>query len=296
MSTPRRALMLLNPNARRGNARLDPALAELAAAGIDVQQETFEDATEVSADIERRCAGMDMIIVCGGDGTLNAAAKGVIAAGLPLGVLPMGTANDLARTLAIPTDLARAAEVIAAGHTRRIDVGEVNGHPFFNVASMGLSAELARSLTPQTKQRWGKLGYAVAAARVLLAARPFAATITSREGRVTVRTLQIAVGNGRHYGGGNVVETTAAIDDQRLDLYSLELRDVWKLPLMLPAFRAGAHGERDDVRTLRSTEFHVKTRRPLPINTDGELVTFTPARFRVRPAAITVFAPPPAGT
>ena len=78
-------------------------------------------------------------------------------------LLPLGTANDLARTLGLPLDLAAAAEVIGRGHTRRIDVGLVNGHAFFNVASIGLSADLAGRLTGLDKRRWGRLAYAARA-------------------------------------------------------------------------------------------------------------------------------------
>ncbi|MBB4040420.1 YegS/Rv2252/BmrU family lipid kinase [Microvirga flocculans] len=227
----------------------------------------------------------------GGDGTLNAAAFGVIEAGLPLGILPLGTANDLARTLHIPFDLDGAAQVIADGHTRRIDLGIVNGEPFFNVASLGLSAELAQKLTRDIKRRWGRLGYALVALKVLAQARPFRATITSETESVRVRTLQIAVGNGRFYGGGNAVEKDAAIDDQHLDLYSLELERAWKLALMARSFRYGQHGAWEEVRAVRAKEFDIRTRRPRPINADGEIVTQTPAHFSIRPAAVTVFAP-----
>jgi diacylglycerol kinase family enzyme len=81
---------------------------------------------------------VDLIAVGGGDGTLNAAADCVMQMNRPLGILPMGTANDLARTLGIPADLDAAVQIIAAGRTRRIDLDLVNGHPFFNVASIGL--------------------------------------------------------------------------------------------------------------------------------------------------------------
>lgn len=291
MSGRRRALMLINPKARQGSVPLEPIAARLEANGLDVVPELFTSTAEIAADIVRRREGMDLVIVCGGDGTINAAARGVIEAGLPMGILPLGTANDLARTLAIPNDLNAAADIIAAGYTRRIDVGEVNGHPFFNVASIGLSADLARGLTRETKRRWGRMGYAVAALKVLTRARPFHATIISKNGEVRVKTLQIAVGNGRHYGGGNIVERSAAIDDKHLDLYSLELGNVWKLALMVRSFRAGEHGAWQEVRTDRCTEFEIRTRRPRPINTDGELVTFTPARFVVLPDAVDVFAP-----
>ncbi len=235
--------------------------------------------------------GYERLFVGGGDGTLNAAARGIMETGLPLGILPTGTANDLARTLGIEADLEAAVKVIAAGHTRRIDLGVVNGHPFFNVASMGLSAELASMLTRDIKRRFGKLGYAVTAVRALARARPFRAVIASEEGTARVLTLQIAVGNGRYYGGGNAVEKTATIDDQRLDLYSLEFKRAWKLALLARSFRYGEQGAWDEVRAIRAREFEVTTRRRKAINADGEIVTHTPARFTIRPGAVTVFAP-----
>jgi YegS/Rv2252/BmrU family lipid kinase len=234
---------------------------------------------------------VDCAIVGGGDGTLNAAAFGVIEAGLPLGILPLGTANDLARTLDIPSDLDGAAKVIAEGRTRNIDLGIVNGQPFFNVASIGLSAELAQQLTTEIKRRFGRLGYGLVAMKVLVQARPFRATIVSETETARVRTLQIAVGNGRFYGGGNAVEKDAAIDDQNLDLYSLELERAWKLALMARSFRYGEHGAWSEVRAIRAKEFDIRTRRPRPVNADGEIVTQTPAHFSIRPRAVRVFAP-----
>ncbi|MDB5527113.1 MAG: hypothetical protein JWR51_216 [Devosia sp.] len=289
-SSRRRAVMLINPNSRRGTDTLDAVIARLERGGIDVSVERFQTPAEVSIDIERRQAEVDLVIVCGGDGTINSAAKGITASGLPMGIMPMGTANDLARTLAIPDDLDAAADIILAGHTRRIDLGEVNGHPFFNVASIGLSADLATSLSREAKRRWGKLGYALAAVKVLLKARPFRATIINRSGEVSVKSLQIAVGNGRHYGGGTVVEANAAIDDGHLDLYSLEQDNVFRLLLLLGAFRKGTHGAWGEVRTDKCVEFDIRTTRPMPINTDGDLVTHTPAHFLIRPSAVLVFA------
>jgi YegS/Rv2252/BmrU family lipid kinase len=283
--------MLVNPNARRGATALEPVVARLQAGGIDVRVERFETPGEVSRDIVRRRHEADLVIVCGGDGTIRSAASGVIETGLPMGILPMGTANDLARTLAIPDDLEAAVDIIVAGASRRIDLGEVNGEPFFNVASLGLSTDLARGLTPEAKRRWGKLGYALAAIKVMLAARPFRAIITSKSDRVRVRTLQIAVGNGVHYGGGTVIHADATIEDGHLDLYSLELKNVWKFGLMLGAFRRGEHGAWDEVRTVKCTEFDIRTRKPRPINTDGDIVTQTPAHFVIRPSAVEVFAP-----
>jgi YegS/Rv2252/BmrU family lipid kinase len=286
--------VLVNPGARRGAEGVEPALKRLREAGIDALAETFSGPGEIAADIDRRAGEADALVICGGDGTLMRAAPAILATGLPLGVLPMGTANDLARTLGIPEDLEAAADVIVGGRLRAIDLGSVNGHPFFNVASIGLSVELTRGLTATLKRRWGRLGYAVAGMRVLARARRFSAAITEGDETTRVRTLQIAVGNGRHYGGGAVVEESAEIDDGHLDLYSLEMRAVWRLALGMRSFRSGAHGAWTDVRTAKGVEFDIATRIPRPVNADGEIVTETPAHFRVHPAAVRVYAPAPA--
>ncbi|HZH08974.1 MAG TPA: lipid kinase [Microvirga sp.] len=287
----RRALLIINAKSRSGEAQAEAAIAALESHGIEPVHVECGRREDLSPLIVKHRNEVDCAVVGGGDGTLNAAALGVIEAGLPLGILPLGTANDLARTLDIPFDLDSAAQVIADGRTRKIDLGLVNGEPFFNVASLGLSAELAQQLTREIKRRYGRLGYALVAMKVLAQARPFQATIMSETETVRVRTLQIAVGNGRFYGGGNAVEKDAAIDDQHLDLYSLEFERAWKLAFMARSFRYGKHGAWSEVRAIRAREFDIRTRRPRPINADGEIVTQTPAHFSIKPSAVTVFAP-----
>ena len=142
-----RALILANPHSRSAGAGVDAAAAELHKAGIDVLRPAWREGEPLSAAIERCGDKADFVVIAGGDGSLNAAAPALIDSGLPLGILPGGTANDLARTLGLPLDMVEAAKVIAAGRIRAIDVGEVNGKPFFNVASLGMSASLATAFT-----------------------------------------------------------------------------------------------------------------------------------------------------
>ncbi|MGE7468769.1 lipid kinase [Bosea sp. NPDC003192] len=288
---PKRALLLRNPKARRGQESIAPLLDRLKDGGLDVTIETFEALPEIARDIVRLRDRADLVIVCGGDGSVSSAALAAMESGLPLGIIPMGTANDLARTLDIPMDLVGAADVIARGEMRRVDVGTVNGYAFFNVASIGLSSELAQSLDPVLKKRFGRLGYALAAMKVMTRASRFKAKITEKGRTIDVESYQIAVGNGRHYGGGNVVQENAEIDDGHLDLYSLEMTNLWKLALMLRSFRSGTHGAWREVRTAKCIEFDIETRKPMPVNTDGEIVTATPAHFKVHPKAISIFAP-----
>lgn len=275
---------------------LDLVKAALYAGAIDVIEPPWpqESGAQALSDLIRRQADeVDLVVVGGGDGTLNAAARGLFDTQLPLGVLPLGTANDFARTLSIPTDPVAAAQLIVREEPRPIDLGEVNGHPFLNVASVGFSADLARALTTEAKRRFGVLGYAVVAARLLWQSRLFTAFIEHDGAVETVRTLQVSVGNGRYYGGGMAVEASASADDGRLDFYSLEVAHWWRLLALLPSLRRGTQSQWKEVRAFRTTDVVVRTSRPRPVNTDGELVTFTPAAFRVWPGAIRVYAPRP---
>ncbi|MEH1798842.1 MAG: lipid kinase [Nostoc sp.] len=286
-----RALLLVNRHARQGQKGLSEAIQYLKTFDFDLIEESTEDPTHLAKVILRYQHQVDLVIIGGGDGTLNAAVDALIETQLPLGILPLGTANDLARTLGIPNSLNEACRIIADGHLHRIDLGCVNGKHFFNVASMGLSVKITQRLTKEVKRRWGVFAYAATALQVILEARPFTAQIAINGEVVHVKTVQIAVGNGRYYGGGMAVADDATIDDQRLDLYSLEIEHWWQMILLLPAMRQGQHIHWQNVRSLQGQEIEVHTRKPRPINTDGEITTYTPAHFRVIPKAIGVLVP-----
>jgi YegS/Rv2252/BmrU family lipid kinase len=288
---PRRALLIVNRASRNGGQALGPVMERLRAHGIALVEPVCASRADVSPCVVAHAGAVDCVILGGGDGTINAASSGLLRTGLPFGVLPLGTANDFARSIGLPADAEAAAGVIGEGHVHRIDVGEVNGHPFLNVASVGLAADLARRLTPGAKRRLGRLSYAVSALRLLMEARPFHATLLIGADKTMVRTMQITVGNGRYYGGGNVVATDARIDAGHLDFYSLEFAQVWRMALMLRSFKSGGHGAIREVRTARGDSFEVITRRPRPVNADGELVTKTPARFTQHARALRVYAP-----
>ncbi|MEH2079538.1 MAG: lipid kinase [Nostoc sp.] len=288
-----RALLLVNRHARQGQKGLSEAIEYLKTLGFYLIEESTEDPKHLAEVILRYKHQVDLVIIGGGDGTLNAAVDALIETQLPLGILPLGTANDLARTLEIPNSLNEACKIIADGYLHRIDLGCVNDKHFFNVASMGLSVKITERLTKEVKRRWGVFAYAATALQVILEARPFTAEIAINGELIRVKTVQIAVGNGRYYGGGMAVADDATIDDQRLDLYSLEIEHWWQVILLLPAMRRGRHIHWQSVRSHQGQAIEVHTRKPRPINTDGEITTYTPAHFRVIPKAIAVFVPPP---
>jgi diacylglycerol kinase (ATP) len=287
----RRALLLLNHKARNAEKLAADVPAMLAASGVETISETIGDGRPIPDVIRDHVGRVECVVIGGGDGTLGSAAAVLAETGLPLGILPLGTANNVARTLGIPVDIAKACAIIADGTTRRVDVGVVNDRHFFTTASIGLSVAITQQLSAETKRRWGPLAYAVTAAKLVVRAHPFVADITWPGGSMRTRSVQIVVGNGRFYGSGLRVADDAAIDDQRLDLYSIEVARWWQLLTLAPALKRGRHGEKDAVRTVSASEFQIRTANPHPIDVDGELVARTPARFRVLPHAVAIYAP-----
>jgi diacylglycerol kinase (ATP) len=289
-ATGRTALLVVNAHSRGGRGA-DAHVAALEAGGMTLIRRECPKRERLSDLIHEVRNEIDCVILGGGDGTISGAAIALRDTGLPLGILPLGTANDLARTLELPTDPEGAAAAILGGRTRSIDLGIVNGQPFFNVASIGLTVEITRQLTAATKRRLGPFAYPLLALKTAMSHKRFSAIIRTGATIHRVRTMQVTVGNGRFYGGGAVVHNQAAIDDHMLDVYSLELQSRWRLMVMARAFRSGEHDDIPEIRTIRAPVVEVVTRDPKQISADGEIVALTPARFSVQPGAVTVYVP-----
>ncbi len=287
-----RGLLFINPRSRSGRESRQLAIKELAARDIVVDDVSTTPPGSLPDALRRSRASIDRLIVGGGDGTLNRLLESIIDLAVPVGILPLGTANDLAATLGIPPNLEKACDVIAAGNVRRIDLGVVNGKYFVNEGSLGLSTRIARDLDSQAKKRWGIWATLCNAARLALRSRQFIAHLRCDQTIHDVRTLQVTVGNGERFGG-LIKSADADIGDHQLDLYSLEAKSFWDTLALLPSLVCGRYSDCPGVRLERGREIEVRTKRPLPIYTDGELTAATPALFRVAPSALSVFAPQP---
>jgi diacylglycerol kinase (ATP) len=273
-----RVLLIVNPRSRRGRRAEESVRAQLARSGVEC----------VPADAQAR---VDAIVVAGGDGTFVRYIARALELNVPLGIIPLGTFNDLARTLEIPLDVAGACEVIASGKTRRIDVARVNGVYYVNEASIGLSSRIARVQSSADKRRFGLLAIAGSALQAVRFFRPFQAEIAFDGKRERFRAIQLTVANSQHFGGFINVDD-AAIDDGCLELYAVDDDGFWPLIRVAAAVleRHGRSGA--GLRVYRSTAFSVNTRRPRRISADGEPAGTTPAHFEVLPSALSVFAPP----
>ena len=235
----------------------------------------------------------DLLVVGGGDGTIGCAAGLVAHTGTALGVLPLGTANDFARTLEIPANLTGAVDTLLHGKVVDVDLGRVDGRAFLNVASLGLSVAVTRRLTPRLKHRLGRFAYPAATLAAYGNHRPFAARIELDDGTVLelADLMQVAVGNGRHYGGGLTVSPSASIDDHLLDVYAVEqgrFRDHVSVARLL---RTGHLVDHERVHHLTTRRLRLVTDEPLEVNLDGEIVATTPATFEVDRNALHVVVP-----
>lgn len=285
VSTPA-SLVIFNPEKR---GLLPPVLDALHAAGFQPVTARPESGAAIDRMIRDHAGHVGRVIIGGGDGTIRHAAAALYETGLPLGILPLGTANDLAHSLGIPLDWQAAITVIAEGHIRAVDLGQVKGEYFFNAAQIGLGAVVGRWLSPRRKRFWGAWSYAVGAWDAFRYARPFEARLESADGVRRLSAVHITVGNGRQYGGGTLVAGDASITDGQLDLFSVDPLPPWRLAVVAAAIRTGRQNAFSHLHRWRGRQISITTDRPMPITADGEEIGMTPADFRVRPAAVRLF-------
>jgi YegS/Rv2252/BmrU family lipid kinase len=229
-------------------------------------------------------------VVISGDGLVGAVGGAMAGSETPLGIIPGGRGNDLARVLGIPDDPVRAVAVLAAGESRRIDVGEANGKRFLGIVSVGFDSEANRLANETTFMR-GNLVYAYAALRTLLGWKPGRFTIRAGEERQRFSGYSISVANSRAFGGGMFIAPDAQLDDGEFDIVTVG--EVGKLRFVgnLPKVFKGTHVQEDEVRVFRAAQLELTASKPFPVYADGEHLTDLPASLRVLPRALSVLAP-----
>jgi YegS/Rv2252/BmrU family lipid kinase len=309
-----RTVLLVNVHARTGERRFAATCEALAEAGVQVHHAEQVRRPSQLPELVRSAvaAGARRVLVGGGDGTLSAAARVLVGTDAALGVIPLGTGNDFARSIGLPLDVVGAARVVREGVVRAVDVGLADRHAFLNAASVGLTVAVARRLTSRLKRWAGKLAYPVAAAQEALDFQPLALRVTVDGEEHRLNALQLVVGNGRFHGAGNLIAPGASLEDARLHVYAIlarlpadgplgsgeeetgaRLQDLATLAHISLKLRRGTHEEHPDVLALsgRVVEVASDDGRVHRINVDGEMLGQTPARFRVAPRALRVLVP-----
>jgi YegS/Rv2252/BmrU family lipid kinase len=290
---PKRVLLAVNTRARRGRDARDRAAAALRARGHTVIELKTDGAPgALSQAIVDHAGEADLVAVGGGDGTIVSAIAGLRKTGLPLLALPLGTFNELARTLGILFDLEKAAALVDDGVPYRIDVAKANDFDYVNEASLGLSTSVARIQTGTVKRKLGMLAIPVTTLRAMRYARPFHVEVELDDGTVRrFRTIQLTVANSYRFGG--VVENPdAAIDDGRLWLYVIDIKHWWSIAGILASIVLHRFPHAPDVIALRGHRFTVRTHRRRRVYADSEPATHSPVTFSVDREAIGILVPP----
>jgi YegS/Rv2252/BmrU family lipid kinase len=243
--------------------------------------------------------GCDTVVAVGGDGTINDVIQGLCGnssqAQGRLGLIPMGTANVLARILGFPLhDPHAASRIVSEGHTRRIDLGRANGQWFALVAGVGFDGAVTRAINPRWKRRLGRLAYVATAARVAAKYPKARITIQTEVGPPQdYDAFLVLIANGGRYAGNFRLGAQVRLDDGMLDLFVC-LRSGPLLPTLVANGYALARSRLDravGIVHLRAREVVLSADRALPLQLDGDTVGTTPATISIVPGALEVLVP-----
>ncbi len=293
------ALVVINPISGAGRAypggaaEVDLARGVLEGAGFAATVVVTlgpGHATETARDAVAR--GTDLVVSWGGDGTMNEVARALAFGPTALALVPAGSGNGLGRDLGVPLDPRRALMLAASGRRRRIDVGEVNGEYFFNVAGVGLDARIARAFAERAGRR-GRLRYARVGVEAVLRFRAQAIDVSWDHGTASPTALFVAFANSRQYGSHGCIAPGASLDDGRLNLVIIEDQPIWRIASRLPAFFLGRLGPGPGVTMSTFTTASVAAAPGTDLHLDGEPRTVEgPLTVRVHPRALDVVVPP----
>jgi diacylglycerol kinase (ATP) len=247
------------------------------------------------AEAARGATGL--LVVVGGDGTVNEVVNAVAGTDAEVAILPSGTGQDFGRSHGIPSDLDAAVRVALEGGTRMIDLGRVEcaggGARFFaNVGSAGMSGAVARRANSMSKALGGRATFFYALTREFLGWRNTQVTVELGDGvRREGRMHDVIVANGRWHGGGMQLAPEASQDDGLFDV--VLIGDITKLDFATtsPRLYSGAYLSHPKVELLRSATVAIEAAAPLPLEVDGEPIGTTPARFEVVPGALRLRVP-----
>ncbi|HUQ79005.1 MAG TPA: diacylglycerol kinase family protein [Patescibacteria group bacterium] len=232
----------------------------------------------------------DLVVAVGGDGTVGLIATELLMTRTALGILPFGSVMNIARSLGIPRDPAAAADAIATGRVVNMDVGEVNGRPFFEAGSIGLNAAMFREAQRFDDGDWSSIARTL---WVALRYRPARMSIELESGEIRTRALMVTVSNGPYAGAGMTVAPHARLDDGRFDVRVFRRFSKPRLLRHLVSIAFGRYRYAPEVDTYRSRFVRIRSAHPLPARADSRDLGSTPVEFTTRRGALRVVVPAP---
>jgi diacylglycerol kinase (ATP) len=289
-----RIIILLNPNAGRGKGRfmLREALAVMRREGVVIDAQESRDAQHLLALARQAAAEKpDAIVSLGGDGTHHYVVNGIVGSEIPLGFIPCGSGNDLAKGLGIPTQARAAAEVLFAGNTRRIDLGRAGNTVYGCIAGAGFDSVVTRYANARVRHLRGPWAYAWSILRCLKSYRPEPLKIVSDVQEFSGDVVFAVVGNNVSYGGGIHLTPRAKLDDGLLDVCVVPYMGKLELLHWIPRAYRGEHLRHPRIIYFQAHKVSLSTTSRLELFGDGEFMQELPATIEIVPRALPVIVP-----
>jgi YegS/Rv2252/BmrU family lipid kinase len=286
--------LIVNANAGGGRAGkiLPQARAELTRLGAQHAVEMTRSPDHARELAREAAQAGEVAVAMGGDGLIGVVAEGLLdMPGAVLGVIAAGRGNDLARKLAIPTEVKAACETLVGGEPRPIDVAGIDSRAYLGIASIGIDSDV-QVIANASRLRLGGSIYAYATLRALATwkAARFDVVVDGRE--MTFNGFSVAVANSGVFGGGMYLSPDSRIDDGVLEVVASEGTSKLRYAAMLPRVFKGAHVDDPDVHILTAREVMLDADRPFKVFADGDPIADLPATVKVLPHAVRVLVPP----
>jgi diacylglycerol kinase (ATP) len=315
--TPTRVTIVFNPEAGQSStvrSAIEQATILWQAQGWIVNIEPTQcagDGTRIAR--EAAANGINIVVAAGGDGTVNEVMNGLVNTNTALGTLPAGTVNIWAREMGLPMDILQSAAALLEAKWCQIDVGRVTSivprrwllrrrittksgalidRHFLLMAGIGFDAAVTAGVSSAEKKSWGAIAYVKQAFQIIHQYQGSHLTIYWDDKKVRGRVLMAVVGNSQLYGGVIKFTLNAVVDDGLLDVCIVKGRSMLKAPLRLLSILFRSHHLDDRIEYHRATQIRLVSRKPVPIQIDGDYLGTTPMRLAVVPKSLWVLVPP----
>ncbi len=291
-----RLRLLVNPAAGKGKARrrLTKLLRYLEARRLDFDCRLSEGPghlTDLARELSLRRGGQDIPVVCGGDGSVNEVINGLDASSPPLGILPCGSGDDIARNLGIPRGIPEACDVILNGRVRTLDLVRAGNRRFLSIGGAGIDSEVTRRANSSRLALPGPALYSWAVILALLSFRPRHFTITADDWKYEGRLMFAAVANAPVYGGGMRLSPESVMDDGRMEICIVEAMGKLELLGNFPKIFRGTHLAHPKFRVLQARRALIESSEAADFYADGEFHQRLPVEVVLEPAALSVMTP-----
>lgn len=290
-----KATFIVNKTAGRGKAgRLWPEIKKEVATFDWELTEIFTNGPREATRLakEQVLQGAELIVAVGGDGTLSEVVNGIVLAGkCSVGLIPVGTGNDFAKTVNIPLAWMEACRILKANYSKSVDLGLVNGRYFINIAGIGFDAEVANEINTSFKHFTGLTGYLLAVFKRFLFFKIAKVDIKIDNLSLQKEIILLAIGNATCYGGGIFITPEAKIDDGLFDLCVIEKTTRLDFLVSLPLVLKGKHLKHPKVSIFRGQKIRVESSQKLNVHADGEIIGTTPVSCEIIKQAIQFITP-----